>query len=395
MDAGIEIVLCSGEADRYIAHYAQINSDKVCGVLTNDTDLALMADCPMIHCKVFDLNNALKLNTPNMVLCPREIRCKVLTSKMIADHFKINERCLPALSILCGNDFTPSYNYFFYKDIFDNPVPRAVAAFIRHHEAECASVTGFLNIREISEQLYFHYVGVARFSYSFYQSTPVSIIQQGGRNRVPDYFLSSVKSGMVWRNEIEQIDKTRPCIYETTFPVRKLIYCLSQAPEFVTECGQSGDKYSEKKIEIVPFQPNILSSLRDELQDTQKMFFMFYALCENEIPVPNDLEMPAGFDPSLNAVLTCSCLVFARKHHIVTEEHFTPLLLACFSCAIGRMPPPTSSRPGPKGVTIAASTIHDCSSTCYMVGISCWTAESSSITIYYLSTICIYSGTSI
>ena len=105
------------------------------------------------------------------------------------------------------------------------------------------------------------------------------------------------------------------------------------------------DKYGENRIETIPLEQNVLSEM---------FSVVFFALCGHEIPVPNDLEMPAGFDPSLNAVLTCSCLVFARKHHIVTEEHFTPLLLACFSCAIGRMPPPTSSRPGPKGVTIAA-----------------------------------------
>jgi len=73
-------------------------------------------------------------------------------------------------------------------------------------------------------------------------------------------------------------------------------------------------------------------------------------VCGVDIKDPNSDETMDFF----RASLTCACLLFAIKCHIVSEPYITPLIMTCFSCALGRIPPNLAARPGPTGVTIAS-----------------------------------------
>ena len=108
-DASVTVNLCEGEADNVMAQYAREHKE-VCTILTNDTDIALMSGVSMVHYKFFDRKDVLELSRPTLKCRSHEICCDIMKPLHLAKEFKIDEKCLPALSILCGNDFTKSLN---------------------------------------------------------------------------------------------------------------------------------------------------------------------------------------------------------------------------------------------------------------------------------------------
>uniref|UniRef100_A0A1X7UD59 Uncharacterized protein n=1 Tax=Amphimedon queenslandica TaxID=400682 RepID=A0A1X7UD59_AMPQE len=89
-------ITCKGEAD-----------GKVCGILTNDTDMMLIHGVTTIHYKFFDQENALKLSddhiSDNYKIA--EVHCGAISPGYLARRLKVDKKCLLALSTLCGNDF--------------------------------------------------------------------------------------------------------------------------------------------------------------------------------------------------------------------------------------------------------------------------------------------------
>eukprot|EP00731_Ephydatia_muelleri_P015469 Em0008g1189a len=106
---GVQVVVCNGEADRPMAEYAREHPE-VCGILSNDTDLTMMAGCATLHCKFFDRDDAIKLRSPVMNEKPRDILCEKIEPGRLAMCLEISPQCLPALSILCGNDYSSYYS---------------------------------------------------------------------------------------------------------------------------------------------------------------------------------------------------------------------------------------------------------------------------------------------
>ena len=254
-DARVAVNVCEGEADNIMAQYARDHKG-VCYILTNDTDIALMSGVSMIHYKFFDRRDALELCRPAVKCGSHEICCDIMRPEYVARDLKIDEKCLPALSILCGNDFTKHLNEGININAllgFSPPFVTSVSLWIKRHEDDCKSSHTFLNIKQIREicEKYQEYSAAVVHSYDFYEAAkPVSpqsarspihdlIAEKVKNNKMDPQFLALVKNGIMWRYEIKQNDKALPCVHDILKPVRKLLYrllCISD----VTEYGQCG-----------------------------------------------------------------------------------------------------------------------------------------------------------
>ena len=399
-DAGVTVNLCEGEADNVMAQYARDHRE-VRTILTNDTDMALMSGVSMIHYKFFDRKDTLEINRP-ILKRSHEICCDIMKPQYLARDLKIDEKCLPALSILCGNDFTSLLNQRIgiRESLgFSYPFVVSVSVWIKHHENDCKSADSFLSIRQINEICEYHpeYCDAVKYSYSFYQAanlvpesvvSPVSPIHDLIAEKVKKYqidrqFLGLIKKGIMWRSEIEQLDESLPCIHEILQPVRKLLYkllCLSH----VTEYGQDHiDGFVRLRIDITPCKPETLSALTKLPFDikTKLMFNALLTCTDQDIGIMDDdsitdrifllgnvlkqkLLFAAADEPPkdiekikeyIGAALTCACILFVIKNKLIPDmKYIDALIMACFSCAMDETPPKLAARPGPTGVTIGA-----------------------------------------
>ena len=373
---GVRIVICPGEADYVMAKYTRDHHDEVCGILTNDSDMTMMLGCSIIHCKFFDRRDALKLGTPTINEEPDDIHCEMIEPQKLAHCLRIDERCLPALSILCGNDFTKSLNI----DIKINeklgltyPFIESAARWIKNHQNDCTSPDLFLQIPAIKDAAINSelYPDAVRHTYDFYcfasveldtSRSPISkcIIDEVIHGQLNPKFLSIVICGKFWRIDVPQLEDDGECIHRRLLFIRRLLYRLVCVNE-VMEYGQSFVKSMVfgEKIAIPLCEEKLLDGLR-QLSLEQRMLIIFNVFTKGtDVGIsPELLETSITLSPSINldicAVLSCTCLLYAISHDIVPSEYIFPLILSCFCCSLQEKSPKLAARPGPKGVTIAS-----------------------------------------
>ena len=426
-EANVKLFSCIGEADNLMSQYMRDHSN-VCAVLTNDTDMMLMSGVVAIHYKLFDQKGALRLSENHIPPDYKifEIHCGAITPKSLARHFNIDERCLPALSILCGNNFTSVLNesinirkIFGFKGDGCEYIA-SVGLWIKQKESACTRSNSFLRIHEIAKicEKKPHYARAVRHSYAFYtRSNPAAVIPPSldmvaSENKdtpatsystasndeialfddVDDGYdddddddaaasplykfihteamflrierdcLPVVRNGILWRDEIEQLDNKSYCIYDVMSPVRSIIYKLLCCSS-VTEYGQDKiDGFVEKTVDIIrPCIPRDFHALRAQLSPDQKIsllvsvmkephrFVKHQSFSESLLQIP-----PTDRVPDMGSLLTCVCFIYSRRNNLIPDEYVTPLLLSCLYCSLGELPPRISSRPGPTGVTISS-----------------------------------------
>uniref|UniRef100_A0A1X7SS26 XPG-I domain-containing protein n=1 Tax=Amphimedon queenslandica TaxID=400682 RepID=A0A1X7SS26_AMPQE len=189
-EAKVELITCKGEADNLMAEYMRVHGN-VCGILTNDTDMMLMHGVTAIHYKLFDQEDALKLSDDHIPANYKvaEVHCGAISPGYLARRLKINEECLPALSILCGNDFTKDLNeemdiknsvfgYINYDYVRTYEYIKTVLKWIKDNEDACMGPVSFLAIREIADvcKKEPRYIAAVRHSYAFYtRSHPAAV----------------------------------------------------------------------------------------------------------------------------------------------------------------------------------------------------------------------------
>ena len=193
-------------------------------------------------------------------------------------------------------------------------------------------------------------------------------------------FLSLVKSGMMWQDEIEQLNEEFPCIHETLQPVCNLLYKLLSLSQ-VIEYGQHGVVgFLQLEINIMPCKPETLSALTILPLDV-KVQLIFNALLTCNVTkqsinimddgsvkekifllgniakqklLVDDLKDTEKIKEYIDGALTCACILFAIKNNLILEKYIDPVIMACFCCAIDEVPPRLAAKSGPTGVTIAA-----------------------------------------
>ena len=412
-EANIELITCKGEADNLMAEYMRVHGN-VCGILTNDTDMMLMHGVTAIHYKLFDQEDALKLSDGHIPEDYKiaEVHCGAISPGYLARRLKIDEKCLPALSILCGNDFTTDLNdkldikksvfgYINYDYVRVHEYIKTVLSWIKDNEDACKEPASFLAIHEIADvcEKEPRYTAAVHHSYAFYTcshpgavaavmtassdlATDSSFHQSDSDSSVSTAasplcnFIASevrclkidrmclpvVNNGILWRDEIEQLDDKLHCIYDVLQPVRVIIYKLLCC-ESVTEFGQSKiNEYVRKQIEILsPCMPEDLNTLRKEIFREQKISLLVevfkdpYRIILLQ-PFTESLKVlpPTTRVPHIGSLLACVCFVYLNRNNLIPEDYVTPLLQSFFYCSLKKLPPRISARPGPTGITISS-----------------------------------------
>uniref|UniRef100_A0A1X7UCL7 Asteroid domain-containing protein n=1 Tax=Amphimedon queenslandica TaxID=400682 RepID=A0A1X7UCL7_AMPQE len=189
-EAKVELITCKGEANNLMAEYMRVHGN-ACGILTNDTDMMLMHGVTAIHYKLFDQEDALKLSDDHIPANYKiaEVHCGTISPGYLAKCLKINENCLPALSILCGNDFTKDLNeemdiknsvlrYINYDYVNTYEYIKTVLEWIKDNEDACMRSTSFLAIHKIADvcKKEPRYTRAVRHSYAFYTRSHPAVV---------------------------------------------------------------------------------------------------------------------------------------------------------------------------------------------------------------------------
>lgn len=375
---GVEVVICNGEADRPMAEYAREHPE-VCGILSNDTDLTMMAGCSTLHCKFFDRDDAMKLRSPVMNEKPRDILCEKIEPGRLAKSLGISPECLPALSILCGNDYTSHYSQ--REDVrgilkFTYPFVESAACWIRGKL--CSTADEFLSNSDIKRitALYPEYQEAVEHTYSFYQDSVLDTSAEEGpcsplgksliplifQGKLDSEFLSVLNCGAYWRSPIVQFEPTK-CAHAKLLPVRKSMYSLL-CLDLVSEYGQFVKGHLT--VEVTPLPPTLLPRIRDTLTLQQRMVALYTVLTQDTdfvtiperlcdtaiVPVVEDRALEQPFD--FSSLLVYACLVAAAKIGVASPASLDPLILTCLCTSIGERSSNLMLRPDCRAVTCAS-----------------------------------------
>ena len=368
---GAEVIICNGEADRPMAEYAREHPE-VCGILTNDTDITMMASCSTLHCKFFDRDDGMKLRSPEMNEKPYDILCEKIEPARLAECLKIDVQCLPALSILLGNDYTTYYNQ--QKDVtdifkFTYPFVESAACWIRGRR--CNTVEAFLSNAEIRRicKLYPDYHNAVKHTFSFYRDSEQDMDTPDPRSplgsllipliflgKLSEELLPIINCGVYWRTPIQQFDRAT-CVHSKMLPVRRSVYSLLSLDR-VSEYGQF--VMDELRIVVIPLPPTLLPQIRDTLTQQQRMLAM-YAILTQDPDFDREpkrlysaiVSVKVWEQPSFHfsSLLIYACLVAAAKTEVVEADCLEPLIVTCLCASIGERSRRLTLRPDCRAVT--------------------------------------------
>ena len=384
---GVEVVICNGEADRFMAEHARENPN-VCGILTSDTDLAMMTGCSTIHCKFFDRADTLKLRLPVMNVKPDDIRCETIDPVGLARSLGIPEECLPALSILCGNDYTRHYTEDEeFRGVLEMTPPYVewAANWIQMRKKDCKSARQFLlipEIRRICDRCP-HYGRAVTHCYRFYGdsiSTSAAPSPADVHTLVPEImggklnmqFLSIINCSVYWNNATEMLpdEKASDDVCAKLLPVRKCMYSLLSLRS-VAEYGLHHHA-GRKDVPVRSCPASLLSKLRTALSPEQKMMSAcailisqdqlhqtsplskgLQSMCDRIMHDNTASELPR-FNSYMVSLLVYASIVQAFKLNVITEETLAPALLTCICSSVAWKSPKMALRPTAEAVVCAS-----------------------------------------
>ena len=379
---GVEVVICNGEADRFMAEHFRKNPN-VCGILTSDTDLTMMARCSTIHCKFFDREDTLKLRQPVMNVKPVDIRCETIEPENLARSLGIRANCLPALSILCGNDYTGHYTE---EEAFrsllkmTSPYVEWAANWIQFHKGSCGTARQFLSILEIRQicDLYPHYRSAVEHSYKFYgdsispspapaQADVHSLVPEILCGKLNMQFLSIINCSVYWNDFTVKLPDDKPSddVFAKLLPVRKCMYSLL-CLESVTEYG-----LHQKVVQVKLCPASFLRKLRTSLSPEQKIMSVCVILisqdqlhhslrrslmstCDRITGDPLTTSVLLRFNNYMVSLLTYASIAQAYKLSVITEECLAPALLTCLCSSVAGKSPKMALRPTSEAVVCAS-----------------------------------------
>ena len=354
----ITLVHCKRDADSEIALYAHDNDNKVCGILSSDTDMVMIRQCKVFHCKFFDREDILGLRKQKLDSKPRDVYCEIITPERLADSLEIMPHNLKNLSVLSGNDYTERLNIDFGvhdKLHLTQPFVEAAAAWLKRNTGR------LLDHPDIAQICLEHpkYRSAILHTYHAYDEC---------RKPQPHpQLVGQLEYGVHFRMDVvEVLNQDEPCIDDMLVAIRKIIYKLEGLRE-VTEHGRTkGELYKDIKVPVSHPDSSLLLQIQakndlerlvhffslvtkaQELQDTNLSHFMF-----PHIPSDTTLTCHRLFKP----LLLCTSLLFllslGELSTTLTENALDALLVTCLTC-YARMPPRrVFFRPSPQAINIS------------------------------------------
>ena len=384
---GVQLIQCVGEADGYLADYARTHCEQVCGILTNDTDMVMMRQCEVFHCKFFDRSDMLKLREMQLNETPDDILCDKITPEKLAHSLQIDESDLKHLSILCSNDYVADLNTVL--GVHDSlklgfPFVQTAAAWLR--EKKLSKLYDDPVIAAICDK-YPEYKSSIEYTYHVYgeasvytQGEPLLASQKQEDAKSPHFQLicSEIEAGRMtrihcsvasnaiyWRPDvIEILEESSPPLDDLLLSIRKIMYQLLGLQE-VTEHGRTrGNLYSTIPVRITNPCPSLLLELRSETEMkrllisfsfiTKPFDFQGADIASLKVATPSDAaSCGAIFKP----LLVCACLLFIGSipeiSTALTPDAFDALLVCCLVCYAQVPPRRVEFRPGPNAINIS------------------------------------------
>ena len=358
----ITLVHCKRDADSEIALYAHENRNKVCGILTHDTDMVMIRQCKVFHCKFLDRDDVLGLRKSQLNSKPHDVYCEVITPEKLAHSLKITPHDLKNLSVLSGNDYTQQLN----RDLgvhdklhLTYPFVQAAAEWLKCNRGE------LLDHPDIAQICLEHpeYKSAILDTYHTYdecrnpQPHQQSVAKAEGQLECGVHFRTDV---------IEVLNEDEPCIGDMLVAIRKIIYKLEGLQE-VTEHGRTkGELYKDIKVAVSHPDSSLLPQIKaksdlerlmcffslvtkaQELQDTNLSHFKF-----PDIPSGTTLACHRLFRP----LLLCAPLLFlfslGEFFATLTANAKDALLVSCLTCYVGMQPRRVFFRPSPQAINIS------------------------------------------
>ena len=396
---GVELKHCAGEADAYMAEYAQTAQGDVCGILTNDTDMVVMRNCEVFLCAFFDRKEALGIREPIFNDKPVDIFCEMVTPRTVAGVLCIPESDLKNLSIVCGNDYTGGLNleYNLSKKLkLSYPMLESAAQWLR--ETPHLPLHETSPLKEVCEASDGKYKQAIDHTYHAYgESSDVAEDHNAddsdeNRQDSPLYsmILSEVREGKMihdllpmaansihWRSlVVEVVDEPESkdclpakCIDDLLLPIRQLIYKLLGLQK-VTEYGRTrGLSYSEIPVQVHDPDSSLLLQFR-EWAKLEKVCLLSTFLARATLLKESlaDFQEPlkqatldlsdAVLQASLKPLLLCASLLFSydlrSESRTFCLDHIPDIYLITGSmCCLGLPPRKVHLRPSPEAINVA------------------------------------------
>lgn len=105
----VKIVQCLGHSCAEMVAYTSSNAHVV-GILSTNSELAVIDGSIFIDTQDFDLEQSLALHSTSLVGAPTDVLCAFVTPQSVAQATGIKTEQLAHLAILCGNDYTRELN---------------------------------------------------------------------------------------------------------------------------------------------------------------------------------------------------------------------------------------------------------------------------------------------
>ena len=105
----VKTVQCVGHSCAEMVAYASCNAH-VIGILSTNSDLAVIDASVLIDTQDFDLQQTLALHSMSPNETPSDVLCTFVTPQSVAHAIGIRTEHLAVLAILCGNDYTRELN---------------------------------------------------------------------------------------------------------------------------------------------------------------------------------------------------------------------------------------------------------------------------------------------
>ena len=105
----VKVVQCLGHSHAEMAAYTSSNL-QVIGILSTNSDLAVIDGSIFIDTNEFDLDLNLAINKSSLNESPSDVLCTFVTPTSLAHAIGISVEQLADLAILCGNDYTRELN---------------------------------------------------------------------------------------------------------------------------------------------------------------------------------------------------------------------------------------------------------------------------------------------
>ena len=384
---GVQLIQCVGEADGYLADYARTHCEQVCGILTNDTDMVMMRQCKVLHCKFFDRSDVLKLREMQLNESPDDILCDIITPEKLAHSLQIDESDLKHLSILCSNDYVAELNKELgVHDSLELRYPFVQTASVWLREKRLVKLDDDPVIAEICDK-HPEYRSAIEYTYHSYGEAnahtqgelPLASLQQEDAKsphfqlvcseieagRLTRILCSVASNAIYWRPDvIEILEKGSPPLDDLLLSIRKIMYQLLGLPE-VTEHGRTrGSCYSTIPVRMTNTCPSLLLELRSETKMkrllisfsfiTKPFDFQGVGIASHKVATPTKA---ASCDAIFKPLLVCACLLFISSipeiSTALTPDAFDALLVCYLACYAQVPPRRVEFRPGPNAINIS------------------------------------------